>query len=72
MTRKPRFNLPGVPQHVLPLSAIHGLRGTGASCPAQRGNTREPRFYGAATITVISMICGRPPTGMTAGCTPMY
>jgi putative transposase len=46
MTRKPRFNLPGVPQHVLPLSAIHGLRGTEASCPAQHGNNREPCFYG--------------------------
>ena len=72
MTRKPRFNLPGVPQHVLPLSAIHGLRGTEASCPAQRGNNREPCFYGAATITVISMVCAVPPTGITAGCMPRY
>jgi putative transposase len=46
MTRKSRFNLPGVSGTLLPLSAIHGLRGTGASCPALRGNNREPCFYG--------------------------
>ena len=45
MTRKPRFNLPGVPGTLLPLSAIHGLRGTGTPCPAQRGNNRELCFY---------------------------
>ena len=45
MTRTSRFNLPGVPGTLLPLSAIHGLRGTGASCPAQRGNSREPCFH---------------------------
>jgi len=72
MTRKSRFNLPGVPGTLLPLSAIHGLRGTGAPCPAQRGNNRELCFSGAATITVISMVCAVPPTGMTAGCMPRY
>lgn len=60
MTRKFRFNLPGVPGTLLPLSAIHGFAALGHPARRSVAITANRASLATATLTVISMICGRP------------
>ena len=61
MARSPALKIPVFSGTLLPLSAIHGLRCTGAICPAQCTSKLEPCFSGNVTVCVVSMICKGSP-----------